>query len=114
MENNGASAPSAKVNREQVRHVAALASLELTGDEEARFEGDLNAILGYFAELEELDTAGVAPMAQVSEILPRPAAAPVTVLREDEPRPSLDRAVVMSQAPATDGTFFKVPKVIER
>jgi aspartyl-tRNA(Asn)/glutamyl-tRNA(Gln) amidotransferase subunit C len=107
MENNGASAPSAKVNREQVRHVAALASLELTGDEEARFEGDLNAILGYFAELEELDTAGVAPMA-------RPAAAPVTVLREDEPRPSLDRAVVMSQAPATDGTFFKVPKVIER
>jgi len=41
-------------------------------------------------------------------------AAGESVLREDLLRPSLDRAVVMSQAPETDGAFFKVPKVIER
>jgi len=36
------------------------------------------------------------------------------VLREDSVRPSLDRAKVMATAPETDGTYFKVPKVIER
>jgi aspartyl-tRNA(Asn)/glutamyl-tRNA(Gln) amidotransferase subunit C len=35
-------------------------------------------------------------------------------LRKDEVRPSLDRAEVMAEAPETDGSFFKVPKVIER
>jgi aspartyl-tRNA(Asn)/glutamyl-tRNA(Gln) amidotransferase subunit C len=36
------------------------------------------------------------------------------VLRDDRLQPSLDRAEVLSQAPETDGVFFKVPKVIER
>ena len=71
---------------------------------------DLNAILDYVAELNELDTAGVAPLAQVSE-LGAPAA---PRLRADSCVPSLDRATVMAQAPETDGVFFKVPKVIER
>ncbi len=77
---------------------------------------DLNAILNYVAELKELDTSAVAPMAQVSERL-----APLqskedsrASLRADEPRPSLERPRVMENAPDTDGVFFKVPKVIER
>jgi aspartyl-tRNA(Asn)/glutamyl-tRNA(Gln) amidotransferase subunit C len=37
-----------------------------------------------------------------------------SVLRVDQPLPSLNRAAVMQQAPETDGVFFKVPKVIER
>ncbi len=101
-----------------VQHVAALASLELTPDEAVRMERDLNAILGYVAELGELDTTQVEPMAQVSEILARlygaEAAGSATTLRADEPLPSLARATVMAAAPATDGSFFKVPKVIER
>jgi aspartyl-tRNA(Asn)/glutamyl-tRNA(Gln) amidotransferase subunit C len=105
--------PAIAVTRDEVRHVAALASLELTPSEEERIERDLNAILGYVAELNELDTANVEPMAQVSEIL-RAKAAPATTLRADEPRPSLARQTVMAEAPATDGIFFKVPKVIER
>jgi aspartyl-tRNA(Asn)/glutamyl-tRNA(Gln) amidotransferase subunit C len=72
---------------------------------------DLNAILDYVAELNGLDTTGVAPLAQVSEL---EDAAGVGVLRADVPLPSLDRAEVMSQAPETDQVFFKVPKVIER
>ena len=72
---------------------------------------DLNAILDYVAELNELDTAGVEPLAQVSEL--GGAAAP-SALRPMRLWPSLDRAVVMAQAPETDRVFFKVPKVIER
>jgi aspartyl-tRNA(Asn)/glutamyl-tRNA(Gln) amidotransferase subunit C len=72
---------------------------------------DLNAILDYVAELYELDTSGVAPLAQVSELF---NGAGSGVLREDHLQPSLDRAEVLSQAPETDGAFFKVPKVIER
>jgi aspartyl-tRNA(Asn)/glutamyl-tRNA(Gln) amidotransferase subunit C len=108
----------AAVTPEVVRHVAALASLELTAEEEVSLGRDLNAILGYVAELNELDTSGIAPMAQVSELLGLGSAASEgelrPELRPDEPRPSLDRALVMAAAPATDGTFFKVPKVIER
>ena len=98
------------VTADVIRHVGALASLELTAAEELGLERDLNAILGHIAELNQLDTTGVEPMAQVSDLL-HGATEP---LRTDEPRPSLDRARVMSGAPATDGTFFKVPKVIER
>jgi aspartyl-tRNA(Asn)/glutamyl-tRNA(Gln) amidotransferase subunit C len=72
---------------------------------------DLNAILDYVAELNELDTRGVAPLAQVNELVSTGGAG---ALRADELVPSLDRAVVMAQAPETDQVFFKVPKVIER
>ena len=51
-------------------------------------------------------------MAQVSQLFAAQAAE--SELRADEPRPSLARSLVMAGAPATDGTFFKVPKVIER
>jgi len=72
---------------------------------------DLNAILDYVAELNELDTSGVAPLAQVSEL---EGAGGASSLRADRVVPSLPRALVMAQAPETDGAFFKVPKVIER
>jgi aspartyl-tRNA(Asn)/glutamyl-tRNA(Gln) amidotransferase subunit C len=100
-----------KVTEEDVARVAELAHLELAPQETWRMLHDLNAILDYVAELNELDTAGVAPLAQVSELLD---AAGKGVLRADVPLPSLDRATVMNQAPETDHVFFKVPKVIER
>ena len=101
---------TAKVTVEDVERVAELAHLELKPDEAPRMLHDLNAILDYVAELNELDTAGVAPLAQVSEL----GDAAAGVLRADLPLPSLDRAVVLAQAPETDQVFFKVPKVIER
>jgi aspartyl-tRNA(Asn)/glutamyl-tRNA(Gln) amidotransferase subunit C len=102
---------TAKVTVEDVQRVAELAHLELTAEETPRMLGDLNAILDYIAELNELDTAGVAPLAQVSELA---EAGDAGNLRQDRIEPSLDRAGVMSEAPETDGIFFKVPKVIER
>ncbi|MBX6359651.1 Asp-tRNA(Asn)/Glu-tRNA(Gln) amidotransferase subunit GatC [Pseudacidobacterium ailaaui] len=100
------------VSLDDVRHVAELANLELTAEEEGRMLRDLNAILAHVAQMNELDTSDVEPMAQVSEVVQQAQAD--TFLRKDEVRSSLDRVQVMASAPETDGTFFKVPKVIER
>ncbi len=103
-----------RVSAEEVRHVAALANLELTEDELQRMARDLDAVLGYIVQLDELDTANVAPMAQVADSLGTVPAAAGESLRTDAVRPSIDRSLVMRDAPETDGRFFKVPKVIER
>ena len=104
---------AAKVTEDDVKRVAELAHLELAPEERPRMLKDLNAILDYVAELNEIDTAGVAPLEQVGELGDfvgelRPG------LRIDRLVPSLERAEVMPQAPESDGVFFKVPKVIER
>ena len=105
---------TAGVSLDEVRQVADLANLELTAEELPRMARDLNAILGHIAELNELDTAGIPPMAQVAEVLGLAPATSGETLRADVVRPSIDRAAVMAEAPETDGRFFKVPKVIER
>jgi aspartyl-tRNA(Asn)/glutamyl-tRNA(Gln) amidotransferase subunit C len=102
------------VTVEDVRRVAELANLELTAEEEPRMQRDLNAILGHISQLNQLDTSGIPPMAQVGEMLGGVANTTGASLRADEVQPSLDRAVVMTEAPESDGRFFKVPKVIER
>jgi len=101
---------TAKVTVKEVERVAELAHLELAPEETGRMLQDLNAILDYVAELSELDTTGVAPLASVTELGDAPAPTP----RVDRVELSLDRAKVMSQAPESNGAFFKVPKVIER
>lgn len=101
-----------RVVSEDIKRVAELAHLELGPEEEVRMQRDLNAILDYVAQLNELDTTTVEPMAQVAEVLQEGSVA--TVLRADMPVPSLPREQVMACAPLTDGAFFKVPKVIER
>ncbi|HUV97492.1 MAG TPA: Asp-tRNA(Asn)/Glu-tRNA(Gln) amidotransferase subunit GatC [Acidobacteriaceae bacterium] len=112
-------AKSEPVPLEQVLRVAELAQLELREDEQQEMLRDLNAILGHVAQLNELDTREVPPMTQVNAVMQGDAsdAGAVdagNVLRADAVRPSLDRAKVMATAPETDGTYFKVPKVIER
>jgi aspartyl-tRNA(Asn)/glutamyl-tRNA(Gln) amidotransferase subunit C len=102
---------TAKVTVEEVERVAELAHLKLTPEETPRMLNDLNAILDQVAELNELNTSGVIPLAQVSELLD---AAGAGVLRGDILLPSLNRGTVLAQAPETDQVFFKVPKVIER
>ncbi len=102
------------VSLEEVGRVAELANLELTAEELPKMQRDLNSVLGYIAELNELDTAGVPAMAQVGEMLGLLEQKHGETLRVDEVRASLDRGTVMVAAPETDGRFFKVPKVIER
>ena len=103
------------VSEQDVERVAELANLELTSDEKVAMLRDLNSVLDYFAELNELDTASVPPMSQVTDLTegnePQEAA---LRLRPDEIAPSLSRERVLACAPDTDQVFFKVPKVIER
>ncbi|MGA2752804.1 MAG: Asp-tRNA(Asn)/Glu-tRNA(Gln) amidotransferase subunit GatC [Terracidiphilus sp.] len=101
---------AAKVTVEDVERVAELAHLGLAPEEVGPMLRDLNAILDYVAELNELDTSNVVPLAQMSEL----EGGAVAALRADQVQPSLERDSVMSQAPETDKVFFKVPKVIER
>lgn len=102
------------VSVEEVRRVAELANLELTAEEEPRMQRDLNAILGHIAQLAELDTTMVEPMAQVGDVIGAETDGAGATLRVDAVRPSVERRAVMAVAPETDGRFFKVPKVIER
>jgi len=102
------------VTEQDVLRVAELANLELTKDEVPRMQRDLNNILGHVAQLQELNTEGVPAMAQVGQMLGADVDVTGAELRPDAVRPSVDRKLVMAQAPETDGRFFKVPKVIER
>lgn len=109
-----ATSTQATVTLDEVRHVADLASLELTADELPKMARDLNEVLGYISQLNELDTRDVPAMAQAGEVLGLAQAEEGETLRRDTVLPSVDRGAVMAEAPETDGRFFKVPKVIER
>jgi aspartyl-tRNA(Asn)/glutamyl-tRNA(Gln) amidotransferase subunit C len=90
---------------EEVRKIAFLARLRLTSEEEARYAGQLSAILEYAAKLQEVDTSHIPPTASVL-----PLKAP---LREDLPRPSIPRDRILSNAFATDDGMFQVPPVLD-
>jgi aspartyl-tRNA(Asn)/glutamyl-tRNA(Gln) amidotransferase subunit C len=111
-----------KVTDKDVAYVADLANLELTEEERVRMLRDLNSILEYVARLSELETGKVAPMAQVSDRYGVDESRQGSdrfayAIREDVKdglRKSLPHDVAVKNAPDTDGTFFEVPKVIER
>ncbi len=111
-----------KVTEKDVTYVADLANLELSADERVRMLNDLNSILDYIERLNVLDTDKVAPMAQVSDRYGADESRPGSerfayAAREDVRyglRESLPHDVALKNAPETDGTFFVVPKVIER
>ena len=111
-----------KVTEKDVAYVADLGNLELTAEERTRMVRDLNSILGHIDSLNELDTTNVQPMAQVSDRYgvdqSKQGSAPFAyATREDVLeglRKSLPHDVALENAPDLDGTFFKVPKVIER
>ncbi|NLH41426.1 MAG: Asp-tRNA(Asn)/Glu-tRNA(Gln) amidotransferase subunit GatC [Planctomycetes bacterium] len=94
-----------RIDAEQVRKVAKLARLALTEAEIEEFTGQLGAILGYVEKMNELDTTGVEPLAHCLPIS--------NVLRADEVRPSLGTDMTLSNAPDSDGPFFKVPKILD-
>ncbi|MGC2183406.1 MAG: Asp-tRNA(Asn)/Glu-tRNA(Gln) amidotransferase subunit GatC [Terriglobales bacterium] len=111
-----------KVTEKDVAYVADLGNLELNAEERTRMVRDLNSILGHIDSLNELDTTNVQPMAQVSDRYgvdqskqgsERFAYASREDIREGL-RKSLPHDVALANAPDSDGTFFKVPKVIER
>jgi len=95
-----------KLSENDVQRIAALARIELRPDEAELFSRQLADILAYAETVQQVDTTGVPPTSHPF------AGGPVW--RDDEPRPSLDRADVLTHAPgaAPSAGLFKVPKVL--
>ncbi len=111
-----------KVTDKDVAYVADLANLELSAGERTAMVRDLNSILGYIDKLNQLDTSNVEPMAQVSDRYGidqgKQGSERFSYATRDDIieglRKSLPQEVALENAPDADGTFFHVPKVIER
>ena len=98
-----------KITEKDVRYVADLAHLDLSPEEQVQLLSQLDSILEFVGQLNELDTSKVEPMAQV--LAPQPEN---VTLRDDVVRPSLPSELALSNAPEKGAGQFKVPKVIER
>jgi aspartyl-tRNA(Asn)/glutamyl-tRNA(Gln) amidotransferase subunit C len=88
-----------------VKYVAHLARLQLSGAEEQQFGAQLGNILAYIEKLKEADVSGVEPTAH-----PFPL---TNVTRPDETRPSLPTEEALRNAPASANGLFLVPKIVE-
>ena len=87
-----------------VEHVASLAKLSFDEDEKQKLASQLNEILEYMEQLNQLDTSNVEPLSHVIELS--------NVFREDELKPTLTQGEALRNAPAKTEKFFRVPKVI--
>jgi len=97
------------ISREVVLKTAALAHLELSGEDADRFAAQMSEILAYMDQLAELDTAGVPPMSHSTH-----AEHVERTWRADIVKPSLGSALATANAPEGFGGYFKVPSVITR
>lgn len=93
------------ITLKQVEHVAELARLDLTDEEKNQFTEQLNAILKYAEQLNQLNTDDVQPTTHVMQI--------TNVMREDVVRPSWPIEKVMANAPDHEDGHFKVPAILE-
>lgn len=93
------------ITKETVDHVAKLARLEFPEEKKAKFTEQLGNILDYVSKLNELKTDDVAPLTHTLEL--------DTPYREDAVKPSLGLEDALSNAPAKEGPYFKVPPIIE-
>ena len=89
-----------------VGYVAKLACIELTEAEKVLFQGQLDQVLHYVEQLDELDVSNVDPTAHAIPIY--------NVLRKDEAGVSLDRADAISNAPSSTDGHIRVPKIIDQ
>jgi len=92
------------ISRNEVEKVSLLARLLLTEQELEQMTGQLGAVLEYIALLEEVDTAGVEPMAHPLDV--------TDAFRDDQARPSLPREQALANAPSHDAECYRVPAVL--
>jgi aspartyl-tRNA(Asn)/glutamyl-tRNA(Gln) amidotransferase subunit C len=95
-----------EVNDALIDNLSNLARLEFNTAEKEGIKKDLQRMIHFVEKLGELDTTGVAPLLHMSP--------EINVLREDIPQGSVSREEALSSAPATDGQYFEVPKVIRK
>lgn len=94
------------ITRKDVEKLAHLGRLELTEQELAQMEGDMNKMLHFVEKINELDLDGVEPLAYMSD--------EVNILRQDEIRQDISHEEALKNAPDKDTDYFRVPKVIKK
>lgn len=94
-----------QIDDQLISRLENLARLQLSPEERAQLRGDLNDILQMVEQLKEVDVEGVEPLAYIN--------APTHRLRADQVQDQVDRERALANAPDQDGTFFRVPKVID-
>ncbi len=93
------------VDAATVRRIAHLARIAVAEDEVEHLQGEINAMLVFFEQLSEADVAGVEPMTSVTPM--------VMKKRNDVVNEGADPDAILKNAPAREGDFFVVPKVVE-
>lgn len=94
-----------QITKDEIEHIALLARLFLSDEEQEKFGSQLSSILDYMKKLNELDTSSVQPTSHVLSLQ--------NVTRDDLVRPSITRDEALSNAPSHTGKFYRVPKIIE-
>lgn len=94
-----------KIDHEALLKIAHLARLEVKPEEEAELLASMESVLTWMEQLDEVDTEGVEPLTHMSE--------EVNNWRNDVAQNTLSREKGLENAPSQDGTYIKVPKVIE-
>ena len=89
-----------------VDKIAKLAKLRFSDSEKVKLQQDLNKVLGYIEQLNELDLDNVEPLENINET--------ENVLRKDDNMKWLTTEEALKNAPAKTGKFFKVPKVLDK
>ena len=93
-----------RISADDVRKVAKLVRLNLPDDKIATYTGQLESILGYVSQLEQVDTTGVPETTRAVEV--------TNVTRQDGVNPTPVREEILNQAPQREGDFFRVPKIL--
>ena len=94
-----------QIDDKLIAYLEELSCLTLSADEKTRLTGDLQKILDYMARLGELDTNGVPERSHPFD--------DVNAFRDDEVRPSFERALILRNAPAKNDEFIIAPKTVE-
>jgi aspartyl-tRNA(Asn)/glutamyl-tRNA(Gln) amidotransferase subunit C len=95
-----------EVNDSLIENLAKLSHLSFSESERKEIKADLQEMISFIEKLKEIDTSGVEPLLHMSDN--------VNVLRDDVVKGSISREEALSNAPDTDGIYFKVPKVIKK
>lgn len=90
----------------EVEKIAQLAKLKFSDEEKIKLQKDMNQVLGYIEQLNELDLTDVEPLENINET--------ENVMREDEVKVWLSTEDALKNAPSKTQKFFKVPKVIDK
>ena len=95
-----------KLDEKMVDKIAELSKLEFKDEEKATIINDMNKMLDFVDQLQELNTDNVEPLIHISEEF--------NVLREDKNVKTIDQDEALKNAPSKDSTYFKIPKVLDK